>query len=205
LRQLVDVQPAQLPSEGVGALTMKRYWIQIANSRYDADALFQQVRLRFAELLSESLAVRRTHHTSAIVEEGETLTIDLPVRGQCQVRVGEVASRSMTLLTLSGHPIAGAVRLGVEPHRDGLRFEIHVFDRAGSIVDELLMRAGGESVQRASWIQLAQSVAKIAGGSAGDVGTDATELTGEDAKRVEAWATALAAQLSRNSTSGVRS
>ena len=67
------------------------------------------------------------------------------------------------------------------------------------------MRAGGEWLQHASWVELAENVAKIAGGSAGDVGSDTTDLEGEDAKRVEAWATALAAQLSRNSTSGVRS
>jgi uncharacterized protein YbjT (DUF2867 family) len=205
LRRLVTAQPAQLPSEGVGALTMKRYWIDITNRRYDADTLFEQVRLRFADLMPASLAVRPTAQAHAAVEEGETFTIELPVRGQCQVRVGEVTTRSMTLLTVSGHPIAGAVRLGVEPYGAGLRFEIHVFDRAGSFVDELLMRAGGEWLQRASWVELAQNVAKFAGGSAGEVGADTTELTGDDAKRVEAWATALAAQLSRNSTSGVRS
>jgi uncharacterized protein YbjT (DUF2867 family) len=205
LRRLVAAQPAQLPSEGVGALTMKRYWIDIVNGRYDAAGLFQQVRLRLPQLMPESWAVRPTQHMGASVEEGETFAIELPLRGQCQVRVGEVTTRSMTLLTVSGHPIAGAVRLGVEPHGGGLRFEIHVFDRAGSFVDELLMRAGGEWLQRESWVQLARNVAKMAGGKASDVGTDTTELTGPDAKRVEAWATALAAQLSRNSTSGVRS
>ena len=205
LRQLVNVQPAQLPSEGVGALTMKRYWVDVVNSQYDAESLLEQVRLHFAELMPESLAVRPTERIAAAVEEGETFVIDLPLRGQCQVRIGEVTTRSITLLTVAGHPIAGAVRLGVEAHNGGLRFEIHVFDRAGSVVDQLLMRAGGEWLQHASWVELAQNVAKIAGESAGDVGSDTTALEGEDAKRVEAWATALAAQLSRNSTSGVRS
>jgi uncharacterized protein YbjT (DUF2867 family) len=205
LRQLVAVQPEQLPSEGVGALTMKRYWIDITNSQYDADGLFAQVHARLPELMAEALEVRPAERTTAPVREGETLVIDLPVRGQCQVRVGEIEKRRLTLLTVSGHPIAGAVRLSVEPHDGGLRFEIHVFDRAGSFVDQLLMRVGGEWLQRASWIELAENVAKAAGGQAGAVGTDTTELTGSDATRVEAWATALAAQLSRNSTSGERS
>jgi hypothetical protein len=205
LRHLIEVQPAQLPSEGVGALTMKRYWIDIANSLYDAEGLLQQVRRRFPELMPESLAVRSTQHAADPVEEGETFLIELPLRGQCQVRIGEISARSMTLLTVSGHPIAGAVRFGVEPYNGGLRFEIHVFDRAGSMVDQLLMRAGGQWMQHASWVELAQNVARMAGGSAGDVGSDTMELTGADATRVEAWATALAAQLSRNSTSGVRS
>ncbi|HEY4305326.1 MAG TPA: NAD-dependent epimerase/dehydratase family protein [Gemmatimonadaceae bacterium] len=205
LRQLIAVQPEQLPSDGVGPLTMKRYWIDITNSPYDADGLFDVIRLRLPELMAEPLAVRSAERTAAPVEEGQTFVVDLPVRGQCQVRIGEVASRSLTLLTVSGHPIAGAVRLSVEPHEAGLRFEIHVFDRAGSFFDQLLMRAGGELLQRATWLELADNVAKVAGGMASGVQTDSTELTGSDAERVEAWATALAAQLSRNSTSGVRS
>ncbi len=207
LRRLVAVQPPQLPSDGVGALTMKRYWIDVANSRYDASALMERIRQRLPELMAESLAVRPVEGTVATIEEGETLVIDLPVRGQCQVRVAEVTPRSLTLLTVSGHPIAGAVRLGVDPHgtSGALRFEIHVFDRAGSFVDQVLMQVGGDVLQRASWVELARHVAALAGGQASDVGTDSTELTGVDARRVEAWATALAAQLSRNSTSGVRS
>jgi NADH dehydrogenase len=205
LRRLVAVQPEQLPSEGVGALTMQRYWIDIRDSAYDADDLFEQVRLRFCDLMAEPLDVHAAGSNAVGIEEGRTLTIDLPVRGQCQVRVAEIANRSITLLTLSGHPIAGAVRFGVEEHDGGLRFEIHVFDRAGSFIDQVLMSAGGEALQRASWVELAQNVAKVAGGAASEVGMDTTELSGSDAKRVEAWATALAAQLSRNSTSGVRS
>jgi NADH dehydrogenase len=207
LRRLATVQPPQLPSEGVGALTMKRYWIDIADGRFDADALLERIRSRLPELMAESLAVRSAQGTNAPVYEGQTLVIDLPVRGQCQVRVAEVTARSITMLTVSGHPIAGAVRLGVAPHvpPGTLRFEIHVFDRAGSFVDQVLMQVGGEVLQRASWVELARNVAAVAGGQASDVGTDTTELSGLDARRVEAWATALAAQLSRNSTSGERS
>jgi NADH dehydrogenase len=207
LRRLVTVQPPQLPSEGVGSLTMKRYWVDISGAKFTAEGLFDQIRRRLPELMAEGLGVHPTEPGRMGVEEGETLTVELPVRGQCQVRVGEVTERSLTLLTVSGHPIAGAVRLGVEPHggAGAMRFEVHVFDRAGSFLDQVLMQVGGEVLQRASWVELVSNVAKVAGGHASDVGTDTTELTGADAKRVEAWATALAAQLSRNSTSGVRS
>jgi NADH dehydrogenase len=205
LRRLVEVQPAQLPSEGVGALTMKRYWMDISGSAYGVPEMLEQIRLNLCALMARALAVRPTNAGSAVAEVGATFTLELPVRGQCQVRVAEATDRWITLLTVSGHPIAGAVRLGVEPHDDGLRFEIHVFDRAASIVDEVLMRAGGEQLQDATWTELAENVAKLAGGRASAVKHDTTDLRGTDGRRVEAWAASLAAQLSRNSTSGVRS
>jgi NADH dehydrogenase len=205
LRQLVEVQPTQLPSEGVGTLTMKRYWIDIANGRYTAGELLEQIRLHLCELMERALDVRPTNGRDAVAEVGATFTLDLPVRGQCQVRVAEVTDRWITLLTVAGHPIAGAVRLEVEPLDDTLRFQIHVFDRAASLTDEVLMRAGGAVLQHASWTELAENVAKLAGGEGSSVQSDTRDLRGADARRVEAWAAALAAQLSRNSTSGVRS
>ena len=48
--------------------------------------------------------------TPNVVEEGATLTLSLPLRGHIQVRVAEASDRRITLLTLSGHPLAGAVR-----------------------------------------------------------------------------------------------
>lgn len=207
LRKLVEVQPTQLPSEGVGTLTMKRYWVDIARSRYDAEALLEQIRLRLPELMPEPLAMRPASR-AASVDAGDTLVIDLPMRGQCQVRIAEVSNRSITLLTVAGHPLAGAVRLAVEPKSESanlLCFEIQVFDRAGSVVDQMLMRLGGEWLQRASWVELADNVAKLSGGSSSGVETDSTTLEGADARRVETWAAALAAQLSRNSASGGRS
>ena len=207
LRKLVEVQPTQLPSEGVGTLTMKRYWVDLARSRYGPEALLEQVWLRLPELMPEPLALR-PGRKAASADEGDTLVIDLPMRGQCQVRIAEVSNRSITLLTVAGHPLAGAVRLVVEPKPESanlLCFEIQVFDRAGSVVDQMLMRLGGEWLQRASWVELAHNVAKLSGGSSSGVETDTTTLEGADAKRVEAWAAALAAQLSRKSVSGGRS
>jgi NADH dehydrogenase len=136
------------------------------------------------------------------------LIVDLPVRGQCQVRVAEIEERTITLLTVAGHPLAGAVRFVVETKagadRD-LRFEIQVFHRAASFVDEMLMRIGGEWLQHAAWTEVAENVATLARGNASPVSVDTTELTGTDAERVAAWASALADQASGNSASGVRS
>src|SRR5947209_3373395 len=99
-------------------------------------------------------------HSPRRSEEGETLTLEIPVRGHVQVRVAEAAERRITLLTLAGHPIAGAVRFLIESRGDAVRFEIQVWDRPASMIDQLLMRAAGEWLQRAAWIALATNVAR---------------------------------------------
>lgn len=208
LRLLADVQPEQLPEEGVGALTRKRFWVEIENSRYDPDALFEYVRTHLAELLPAIVRMRAEPNAPCEIREGETLTLEIPVRGNIQVRVGEASDRRITLLTLAGHPIAGAVRFLVDPAegRPGVvRFEIQVYERAASIVDEIMLRTVGDWLQRASWIGLAESVARSAGDDSAPVQSQNDELKGHDADVVNEWAATLAAQLSRKSTSGGRS
>ncbi len=208
LRLLADAQPEQLPEAGVGALRRKRFWIDITNGRYDADGLFEYVRTHLSELMPAIVEMRAEPNASSDVREGETLTLEIPLRGHIQVRVGEAGDRRITLLTLAGHPIAGAVRFLVEPveGRAGVvRFEIQVYDRAASFVDEIVLRTVGEWFQRASWIGLAESVARAAGGESAGVQSQTDELNEHDAKVVNEWAATLAAQLSRKSTSGGRS
>jgi len=204
LARLVNEQPEQLPSEGVGALSRKRFWVDIRGSRFDADGLFEYFREHLAELMPPTVEVKTEPHSPARIEEGATLTLEIPVRGHIQVRVGEVTDRRMTLLTVAGHPLAGAVRFVVEPRGDALRFEIQVYDRAASTVDQILMRTVGEWLQRGAWVALAQNVAKAAGGEATDVETLEEELDEHESELVDRWTRALSAQLSRNSTSSGR-
>jgi NADH dehydrogenase len=204
LRRLANEQPAQLPSDGVGALTRKRFWIDVRDGRFDADALFDYVRGHLAELLPPAVELRPDAHGSTRVDAGATLTLEIPVRGHVQVRVAEVAERRITLLTVAGHPIAGAVCFLVEPRGDGVRFEIQVYDRPASMIDRWLMRAAGEWLQRAAWIGLAGNVARAARGHASDVQTSDEELDESEMDVVNRWATELNAQLSRKSTSSGR-
>jgi uncharacterized protein YbjT (DUF2867 family) len=204
VRRLAEEQPAQLPSDGVGPLTRKRFWIDIRGAARDADALFDYVRGHMAELLQPMVTVKRGVDGNRPVEEGDTLTLEIPVRGECQVRVAEVMDRRLTLLTVAGHPIAGAVRFLVEPNEDATRFEIQVYDRPATVVDRLIMRALGEWLQRAAWISTAQRVARAAGGSASDVHSSVDELDERELELVDEWASTLSAQLSRNATSSGR-
>jgi NADH dehydrogenase len=205
LRRLVDEQPEQLPSEGVGTLTRKRFWVDITGAKMNADALFDHVRANLSTLMPPLVGMKAEPGASTRIEEGETLTLEIPLRGHIQVRVGEVMDRRITLLTVAGHPIAGAVRFLVEPRSDGVRFEIQVYDRPASTIDRLLMRTAGEYMQRAQWVGLAENVAQAAGGSSTDVRREEVELDDKELELVDAWVQTLSAQLSRKSASGARS
>jgi NADH dehydrogenase len=203
LRRLVDEQPDQLPSEGTGTLSRKRYWVELRGSRFDARQLFEHVRERFVELLPSTVRVKSGSNGAPLLAEGETVTLELPFRGDVQVRVAEVEDQRVTMLTVAGHPIAGAVRFLTASEGDMVRFEIQVYDRAASVIDEAVMRTVGGWLQRSMWMELAQNVARASGGD-GRVQTEEKELSEHELDVVNEWARTLSAQLSRKATSSGR-
>jgi NADH dehydrogenase len=129
--------------------------------------------------------------TPSIVEEGATLTLDLPLRGHVQVRVAEVDENRFTLMTLAGHPLAGAVRIQTESLRDAVRFEVQVYDRAGSIPDLVIMRTLGGAVQDRAWMQLVENTVGASGGRATEVRQTSETLSESEAEVVQRWAEEL--------------
>jgi nucleoside-diphosphate-sugar epimerase len=194
LRRLVDAQPELLPDEGVGPLTRKRFWVDIVGSRFDAERLIDFVRLNFARLAPAIMAAGAEPGSPTIVEEGATLTLDLPLRGHVQVRVVEVDEQRFTLMTLDGHPLAGAVRIQSEsPRTDTVRLEIQAYERAASLPDLLLMRSLGGVLQNHAWTQLLENVAQEAGGKSGEVNQASEKLSDSEAAVVQRWAEELVA------------
>jgi len=141
---------------------------------------------------------------STLIEEGETLTLEIPLRGHVQVRVCEVMDRRITLLTVAGHPIAGAVRFLVEPNGDALRFEIQVYDRPASVFDQIMLKTVGEWLQRAAWVGLCENVAREAGDESAEVQTSQEELSDDELRVVDEWASTLSVRSQRNGRSAKR-
>jgi NADH dehydrogenase len=191
LRLLADLQPEQLPNEGVGPLTRKRYWADISDGRLDASGLLDYVRLNFSTVAPGVMSAGAEPGTPSIVEEGATLTLDLPLRGHVQVRVAEVDENRFTLMTLDGHPLAGAVRIQTESLGDAVRFEVQVYDRAGSIPDLVIMRTLGGAVQDRAWMQLVENTVRASGGRASDVRQTSETLSESEAEVVQRWAEEL--------------
>jgi NADH dehydrogenase len=188
LARLLDALPEQLPGEGVGTLTRKRVWADIAGAALSPELLFERFRTGFAELTPGTMDVTAEPGTPTVPTEGATITMALPLRGNVQVRVEELTPRSMTLVTLEGHPLAGAVRFLSEQRGDDVRFEVQVYDRPSNAADWVMMRTLGQAVQLSTWQSLVQSVVDESGGRAPDgVQTDVESLDAMQAERVEAW------------------
>jgi NADH dehydrogenase len=189
LRRLADAQPEQLPSEGVGTLARKRFWANISGARTTPEELFALVRSRFSELTPWHLDVAAEPGTeSRILHEGETLTMKLPVRGNIQVRVRELTPRRMTLVTLAGHPLAGAVRFLSEARGPFLRFEIQVYDRPSNPVDWLMMTPVGATMQNATWKETIEHVVEASGGTAPrGVQFEESKLDDEESRLINEW------------------
>ena len=112
LRSSPMLQPEQLPSEGIGALKRKRFWADIAGTSACAGvavrALPHALQRRHCRCSSRRRPSRRT---TDLIDEGETHHARAAdARSRAGARRGARAARHATLLTLEGHPLAGAVR-----------------------------------------------------------------------------------------------
>jgi NADH dehydrogenase len=198
LRQLADLQPEQLPSEGVGALKRKRYWADIEAPGHDADSLFALFRTHFNDVLPVFVEAAPEPSTSDQIDEGESITLALPMRGHVQVRVAELRDRATTLLTLEGHPLAGAVHFATTPVGSAIRFQAEIFDRAANVLDLIAMRALGDRLQVQTWTEVVENVIELSGGRAPDgVQHESRSLDDEEAEGVEKWLEELAMKRKR--------
>ena len=188
LKKLADAQPEQMPDEGVGALKRKRFWADISGSRLTPEELFERFRRDFNEATPGIVDAEAEPGTKCELAMGESITMSLPLRGNIQVRVQELTPVKATLVTLDGHPLAGAVRFLSEQRGDKVRFEAQIYDRPASIADWLVMKAGGEMVQSRTWEALVQKMIDESGGSApSGVLEDDEDLDEQQAERIEDW------------------
>ena len=198
LRKLADAQPEQTPDQGVGTLERKRFWVDIAGSRLVAEELFARFRVRFGDLAPLAMDLRAEPGAPTILSKGSTITMSLPVRGNVQVRVEEITPNTATLVTLSGHPLCGAIRFLAEQRADLLRFEVQVYDRPANLADWLVMRTVGEGVQASSWESLVLAMVEESGGAAvSPVQHDEEKLDEAKAERVEGWVKELVVERKR--------
>jgi NADH dehydrogenase len=199
LRKLADTQEEQLPDDGVGGLRRRRYRADINGSGMRPEQLMAHVVARFSGLMASYVEARVESGTSGSLAEGATVTLTLPLRGQMQVRVEEFEPRVITLVTLSGHPLSGAVRFLSEARGDDLRFEVQVYDRAANVADFLMMRAVGDRMQDASWREMVENVVRATGGAApAGVQQDNEVLDEDQAELIEEWVRGLALERKRD-------
>jgi uncharacterized protein YbjT (DUF2867 family) len=200
---LADSIPEQPLSDGVGALEHKRFWADIVGAAHEAPTLFGRVCQHFQEVTPDQMDLDAEPDTpSAVIARGQTVTMALPMRGNVQVRVEDLTPTSLTLATLEGHPLAGAVRLSLEPSGEGegggLRFAIDVYDRAANALDWLAMSTIGSRMQNATWTAIVERVVKDSGGDAPEgVQHEFIKLDADAAAEAERWLEELIAERKR--------
>jgi NADH dehydrogenase len=189
LAKLADSLPEQLPDDGVGGLKHRHVWADVVGATCSAETLFERFRRRFSDVTPWQMDVGSEPGTPTEPQEGATLTMRLPLRGNIQVRIQEITPRRLTLVTLEGHPLAGAVHFACDDRAGGrLRFEVKVYDRSSNVFDWLVMSTVGGHVQRATWKSIVEAVVEESGGAAPDgVQHESRTLHGSDAAEVEAW------------------
>lgn len=188
LLALADLQPEQLPTEGIGSLKRKRFWADVAGCKYTPETLFALFRSRFNEVTPVFVEACPEPSSTDEIREGETITLALPMRGHVQVRVTGLEERRVTLITLAGHPLAGAVRFLCEQRGDDVRFQVEVYERAANVIDLIAMRAVGDRLQDHTWTRVVESVVELSGGrSENGVEHERASLSEEEAKLVTTW------------------
>jgi len=188
LKLLADSLPELTPAEGLGSLKRKRFWAELIGCRMSAAELFEHFRRHFDRITPWSIEVAPEPGTPSEPRQGATITMALPMRGHIQVRVQELTPTSMTLMTLEGHPLAGAVRFLADEREGRLRFEVRVYDRAANVIDWLAMGTVGGRVQNATWRQLVTNVVKESGGECPNgVQQEVRTLADGQADDVEKW------------------
>jgi NADH dehydrogenase len=124
----------------------------------------------------------------------------LPVRGNVQVRVEKLTPNEAVLVTVAGHPLAGAIRFLSEQISDRIRFQVQIYDRPANLADWFVMRTVGEGIQASSWEELLEAVVAESGGAAvSPIKYEEESLTEDRALLVEAWLKDLITERKRGS------
>ena len=178
----------QLPSEGLGPLIHNRYWVDIDGSPHRGAALREVFRRNVAAVMALEQVGPVSHF-----KKNQTFTVMLPLGGALPMRVEDILPGRIVCATLEGHPLAGLLTFDFIERSKQVRFEVGVHARGVARGDALLLAPLDGLLQDLNWTAVAERMVKVSGGrAAAGVQSVAATLDEEEARKIEAWAEALA-------------
>lgn len=199
LRLLADAQPEALPEDGFGSMEHKRFWADISGTRHTAASLMSIFRERPNDIMPIETAAEP--NTPEQIEPGITLTLNIPMRGNVQVRVEVVEPTRIVLGTLEGHPLAGVVEFLTSESGGAVRFTVDVLARASNVLDWIGMKTIGRPAQNANWRNVVQRIIDASGGTSDGVHEEKMRLDEDERDVAEKGIKALVQERKREETS----
>jgi NADH dehydrogenase len=149
-----------------------------------ASTLMTKFRESFSDIVP--LDFETEPNATTEVAAGNTLTMSLPLRGNAQVRIEVVEPNRIVLVTVEGHPLAGAVQFTTSDDGGDVEFAIDTFTRSANVFDWIAMKTVGAPLLDATWRRVVQRVIDLSGGtSAEGVRSSARKLDDEEARAIE--------------------
>jgi uncharacterized protein YbjT (DUF2867 family) len=165
LVQLVDDMPEQTPDEGVGRLQRRRFRIDIRTPLRAASSARSSASTSTDIVPFEAAAEPGARHA---LDDGATLTLELPARGHVQVRVEQIDDALHHARHARGAPPRRHRPLHVRRGRRRRRPLHHRRRRTAGVParPDLHGRSVGSAAQKRTWIATAENVCEHAGGRA---------------------------------------
>lgn len=165
-------QAEQPAAEGTGPKLERRYFIDVERSHLTPAQLMAAVQADVPGFSPGLLAdFERTKGRAGALQVGDEFHIKILGPWNGSVRVTQADATSFEFVTLEGHPEAGHISFTVRPlddRPDALRFEIcsAARSRDGLVAFAYDTIGGGKLMQKATWVEFCERVARASGGQA---------------------------------------
>lgn len=163
--------------DGVGPVTVRRYWVEVRGAEQPPEAVVRQVLDRFPELMPRPLAItRKVRGTPGKGQKGDRFFILMLIR-RGFVETELVEPLRFRERTLRLHPESGYMEFSAHPKGAGhYRLQVETRARTSTWADRLAYLLGMVALQEANWQIVLGRAAELSGGEIVDRGSETVEF-----------------------------
>jgi NADH dehydrogenase len=158
-------------------------WADIRGTRHTPASLLAIFRERTNDVMPIEFAAEPGAPERVV--RGGTMTGNIPMRGNVQVRVERDEPTRIIFATVEGHPLAGMVEFRTSEHGNAVRFSVDTWARASNFFDWVGMHTLGRLAQTANWRAVVQKMIELSGGTSDGVHEEVEKLDEAERARLE--------------------